>query len=787
MQSDHNMPEPTSCDERIEQNPDLPERPRRKWWVRWSPAWIAVLVVVASSAGAFLFYQHGYGRNVEEELRKGAFQDTASIFVNSKTLVLGAPASAAETVDDLRRAGFTESRENPIGWFESKGDTLVIHAVSQTESTMLRFSANKIVQILALPDNSTLAQYQLDPQLITNVSLRNRERRRLLRFGEIPKILIDAVVSAEDKRFFRHQGFDLFRIVKAAYVNLGKGRAAEGASTITMQLARSLWLKPDKSWKRKEAQFFMALGLERKLSKHQIFEHYSNEVYLGHRGTYDIHGFGEATRVYFDKPIGALTLSEAATLAGVIQRPGYYNPFQFPGRVRQRRDRVLVLMHRNGCITDRELALAMAEGLNLSSGAGESVEAPYYVDLVKAELRNQMAAVRPGREGYEVHSTLDPRLQRAALEAVRIGMRSVDRQLRHPGTSAPTPQVALVALDPRTGSIKALVGGRDYNVSQLNHTLANRQPGSVFKPFVYAAALRSAEQQGVDIFTPATLLDDVPTTFWFAQQPYEPTNFKQQFLGEVTLRQALSKSLNVATIQLAERVGYSSVVEMARSAGFSQDIQPTPAVALGTYECTPLEIAAAYTVFANQGVYVQPHLVSHVRGDGGARIYSHRPVTHRVLTPQVAYLMVNLLEEVLRSGTGAGVRARGFTVPAAGKTGTSRDGWFAGFTTDLLCVVWVGFDDHRDLKLEGAKSALPIWTEFMKQAVTLMGRPKAFQRPSGIQTAQVDAVSGQLATPECPAVRSEVFITGTLPVEFCTRHGNPFVDTRATASPAVAQ
>jgi penicillin-binding protein 1B len=226
---------------------------------------------------------------------------------------------------------------------------------------------------------------------------------------------------------------------------------------------------------------------------------------------------------------------------------------------------------------------------------------------------------------------------------------------------------------------------------------------------------------------------------------------------------------------------------MARSAGFSQDIQPTPAVALGTYECTPLEIAAAYTVFANQGVYVQPHLVSHVRGDGGARIYSHRPVTHRVLTPQVAYLMVNLLEEVLRSGTGAGVRARGFTVPAAGKTGTSRDGWFAGFTTDLLCVVWVGFDDHRDLKLEGAKSALPIWTEFMKQAVTLMGRPKAFQRPSGIQTAQVDAVSGQLATPECPAVRSEVFITGTLPVEFCTRHGNPFVDTRATASPAVAQ
>jgi penicillin-binding protein 1B len=216
---------------------------------------------------------------------------------------------------------------------------------------------------------------------------------------------------------------------------------------------------------------------------------------------------------------------------------------------------------------------------------------------------------------------------------------------------------------------------------------------------------------------------------------------------------------------------------MARSAGLSQDIQPTPSIALGAYESTPLEIAAAYTVFANHGVYVQPHLVSYVRGDGTAPIYSHHPVTHRALTPQVAYLMVNLLEDVLRSGTGAGVRARGFTIPAAGKTGTSRDGWFVGFTSDLLCVVWVGFDDNRDLKLEGAKSALPIWTEFMKQAVTLMGRPKSFQPPSGIMTAQVDPISGQLAKPECPAARSEIFVNGTAPVEFCNRHGSPLLVT----------
>ncbi len=719
-------------------------------------------------------------------MRKGAFKDTASIFVHSRTLVVGTPASAAETVEDLRRAGFTESRKNPIGWFESKGDALWIHTVSRNETTMLRFAANRMVQILA-PVNSASDRYQIDPQVIANVSLRNRERRRLLRFGEIPGPLIDAVVSVEDKRFFQHRGFDFLRIVKAAYTNLRQGRAAEGASTITMQLVRSLWLTPDKSWKRKEAQFFMALRLERKLSKQQIFEYYSNQVYLGHRGTYDVHGFGEAARVFFGKPIGALTLADAATLAGIIQRPSYYNPFQFPGRARARRDRVLILMRRNGYITDGELVRARAEALTLSADAAESTDAPYYLDLVKSELQNELTDATAGPGGFQVYSTLDPRLQHAAQEAVRVGMLGVDRQLRRTGPNAPTPQVALVALDPRTGSIKALVGGRDYNASQLNHTLAKRQPGSVFKPFVYAAALRSGERPGGAVFTPSTLLDDVPTTFWFAQKPYEPNNFKRQFRGEVTLRDALSQSLNVATIHLAERVGYGSVVDVARSAGLSRDIQPTPAIALGAYESTPLEIAAAYAVFANQGVYIRPHLVSHVLGEGGGRVYSHRAVSHRALTPQVAYLMVNLLEEVLHSGTGAGVRGRGFSAPAAGKTGTSRDGWFAGFTSNLLCVVWVGFDDHRDLRLEGARSALPIWTEFMKQAVALTGRPGAFRPPAGIVSAKVDPASGQLAAADCHGVRSEVFIAGTQPVELCTLHGRSVANKTSVASGAASR
>ncbi len=756
-------------------------------WPRWWLIWIALSGLLVSGAVAFIFYQDRYGRMLEEGLRQGSFNDGASIFMDSEVLVVGARGSVAESAGHLRRAGYTESRENPVGWFEHRIDAVVIHPASAGKSTEIKFADDKIAQILTSPDNTELTQFQLEPQLLTSVTLRNRERRRLLKYCEIPQFLIDAVVSAEDKRFFSHGGYDLLRIVKSALVNLREGRPAEGASTITMQLVRSLWLAREKRWKRKEAQFFMALRLEQKLSKTEIFEYYANEVYLGERGTYAIHGFGEASRAYFDKPVGALTISEAAALAGVIQRPSYYNPIRFPQRVRERRDRVLHFMRLNGHITEQDYERATAEPLNLSPGAQESPEAPYYVDLIRAELKRHLAGVIPARTVYQVHSTLDPRLQIAAEEAVRNGMVNVDKLLPNSGTIDPYPQVALVALDPRTGAIKALVGGRDYNESQLNHALASRQPGSVFKPFVYAAALRTAEQQRVNTLTTATLLDDVPTTFWFREQSYAPSNYKQTFRGEISVREALSRSVNVATVQLAQRVGYRAVVALARSAGFSEDIQPTPAVALGAYESTPLEVAGAYTVFANQGLYVQPHMVSHVLGDGGVLMYGHEPMTQRALTPQVAYLIVNLLEDVLRSGTGAGVRARGFTAPAAGKTGTSRDGWFAGFTSDLVCVVWVGFDDHRDLKLEGAKSALPIWTEFMKQAVLILGAPKRFRQPPGIVSVEIDPLSGLLGTAQCPIVRSEVFIAGSQPVEFCNRHGEPIDKTRVTATLAAQE
>jgi penicillin-binding protein 1B len=590
-------------------------------------------------------------------------------------------------------------------------------------------------------------------------------------------VLVNAIISAEDKRFFYHAGIDPIRLVKALYVDLREGRKEQGASTLSQQLARGFWLNPEKSWTRKLAEAVITVQLEQKLSKEEIFEHYCNMIYLGWRGGFRIHGFGEGAEVFFGKDMRQLALPEAATLAGMIQRPSVYDPFRHPGRVVERRNIVLSLMRQNGFISEAEYREAAAAPLMLARGASQSIDAPYFVDLVNDTLQNMFQDLDFQSSSYRVYTTLDMDLQRAAMEAVRVGVPLIDEQIkkqrRFRGQTPPEAQVALVALDPHTGQVKALIGGRNYGTSQLNRALAKRQPGSIFKPFVYATALDTAVEGGPRILTASTTVMDQPTTFWYDGKAYEPSNFKHEFYGSVTLRQALAKSMNVATVKVAEMVGYDSVVDVARRAGLNYDIHPTPAVALGAYEVTPLEIAGAYTIFANGGYFVKPTYVSMVRSQNGKSIYASKVDKQRALDPRVAYLMTNLMEEVVRSGTGAGTRARGFTAPAAGKTGTSHDGWFAGYTSDLLCIAWVGFDDNRELNLEGAHSALPIWAEFMKRALTYRAyrNPMPFQAPDGIVTVQVDPASGMLATGSCPLTRAEVYIAGTQPVGACPLHG----------------
>jgi len=744
---------------------------------------IAATLAFVLLAGVSTYYYTKYSRLIDQKLRAGPFANTAKIFAAPRLIAVGDAVTADQIAAQLRSCGYTESRGNAMGWFQIRPD----HGIEiypgpdsyfDEEAGVIKFTGGHISQIVSLRDNTSRGQYQLEPQLITNLFDRNREKRRLVKFDDIPKVLIDAVTSAEDKRFFQHQGFDPLRIVKAAYVDLREGRKEQGASTLSQQLARGLWLEPEKRWTRKLAEFLITLRLEQTLSKQQIFEDYANQIYLGRRGSFSINGFGEASEAYFGKDIRQLTLPEAATLAGMIQRPGYYNPFRYPDRVRERRNVVLSLMRQNGDVDDREYALAEESPLNLAKGASQSVDAPYFVDQVNEFLQSQFQDIDFQANSFRVYTTLDLDLQRAATEAIREGMLGVDEQIRKQkrfkGQPIPEAQCALIALDPHTGEIKALSGGRNYGASQLNHILAKRQPGSIFKPFVYTAALNTALEGGAHILTAGTTVVDEPTTFWYDNKPYAPSNFKHEFHGTVTLREALAKSMNVATVKVGEMVGFQNVVDLAKKAGLNYNIQPTPAVALGSYDVTPMEMAGAYTIFANHGVYVKPNFVSMVRSQGGREIYQNQMEEHPVLDPRVAYLMTNLMEEVMRSGTAAGVRARGFTVPAAGKTGTSHDGWFAGYTSELLCIVWVGFDDDRQLDLEGAHSALPIWTEFMKRALDYRAYRNAqpFEAPDGIVSVQIDPESGMLATPNCPVTSTEVYISGTQPVTSCPLHSH---------------
>jgi len=747
--------------------------------------WLIILsgLLVIAGLAVFTYFYAKFATIIDDKLRAGVFANSAKIFAAPQSVAVGDAVNPNDIVVELRRSGYSESRDNPIGYYQVRPNAIEVfpHADSyfDQEPGVIRFNNGKISQIVSLQDNTQRTQYQLEPQLIQAVSGASREKRRMVKFRDIPRVLVDAVTSAEDKRFFQHSGFDPGRILKAAYIDIREGRKDQGASTLSMQTARMFWLDQDKRWSRKLAETIITLQLEQKLSKEEIFEFYANQVPLGWRGSFAIHGFGEAAEVYLGKDLSQITLPEAAELAGMIQRPGIYDPYRHPDRLKERRNVVLSLMRQNDQIGDRDYALAVDTPLTVAKTGSSSVDAPYFVDLVNDTLQQKFQDTDFTSTGFRVYTTLDMRLQRAAGEAIRAGMAQVDelikKQRRWKGKTPPQAQVALIAMDPHTGEIKALAGGRNYGMSQLNHVLAKRQPGSIFKPFVYAAALDTGLTGQANPITISTTVVDEPTTFTFDNQPpYSPKNFDGKFKGTITLRTALAESRNVPTVKVALMAGLDSVVALANKAGMNYKIQPTPAVALGSYEITPLEAVGAYTIFANGGNYVKPSMIALVRDNHSNTVFKNKIEEKPVLDPRVAYLTTNLMEEVMRTGTAAGVRARyKFNVPAAGKTGTSHDGWFARYTSELLCVVWVGIDDNSELDLEGAHSAAPIWAEFMTRALNYREYrdTKPFRAPPGIVSIDVDSVTGMPATAFCPQTHPEVYIAGTEPVQVCTLHG----------------
>ena len=750
-------------------------------------ALVAFLILAVSFTIVFSYFYIKYDRIIEKRFRTPIFANSAKIYALPRVVRDGEKTDAKQIAAELRRAGYSDKDgESNLGTYHLVKGGIEITPGGESyhapEPARITIEDGQVSQIVSR--GNELSAYELEPQLVTALfDAEQRSKRELVKYNDIPPVMVQAVLAIEDRRFFEHSGVNYLRMMEAAWIDLMRGRHEQGGSTITMQLSRGFFLTPEKTIKRKLIEMLIAEELEHKFTKQQIFEFYANWVDLGQRGSFAISGFAEASKAYFNKDLKDITLPEAALLAGLIQRPSYLSPYRHPERAMERRNLVLETMVDTHAITREQADKAKAVPLKLAPPNVEASDAPYFVDMVREQLIGKFSENELNDSSYRIYTTLDPDLQKAAAQSVELGIKLVDEQVKKMRTkkvkvgkkietkveNGPQAQVALVALDPHTGAVLALVGGRDYGWSQLNHAVAKRPTGSIFKPFVYAAAMNTALDGSPNVITPASTVVDEASSFAYGDQIYEPRNYKEEYHGEVSLRYALAMSLNNATVKVAEEVGYDKVADLARSAGIAS-VKATPAMALGSYDASPLDMAGAYTVFSNSGVRLSPILLRSVRTSKGDVIANYNTDQKPVMDSRIAYVMTNMMEGVINNGLGyTAVRLRGFTPPAAGKTGSSHDGWFAGYTSNLLCIVWVGYDDYSDLRLSGAQTAAPIWAEFMKKAAALSmySDMREFSQPAGVVDVQLDKATNRLATPNCTDDYVSAFVAGTEPRDTC--------------------
>ncbi|MDD5559710.1 PBP1A family penicillin-binding protein [Candidatus Methylomirabilis sp.] len=582
-----------------------------------------------------------------------------------------------------------------------------------------------------------------------------------------PPLLIDAVLLMEDRRFYQHHGVDLRAVIRAAWANAQHGSIVQGGSTLTQQLARSRYLTHERSFSRKIKESVLALGLETTLSKPEILERYLNDVYLGQRGAYEVRGITAASRHYLGKEPDALHPAEVALLVGLIRSPNTASPLVSLRRARERRDLVLRRLLEERKLSDADYRRALKEPVRVVRDS--TVEATHFLDFVRKELEAKLSGASKGKT-LKVFTTLDIATQQAAHQAVVQGLSKLDgRRKRTPGNAV---EGALVALDVEAGAIKAMVGGRDYYRSQFNRAVqAKRQPGSLFKPFIYLAAFEAGHVDGREALTPATIVEDRPLAPDVENGRWRPRNFNDRYYGKVRLREALERSLNAATITIGEQVGLGRVIDQAKASGIESRLRPDPATLLGASEVSVLEITAAYGTLARGGTWIKPYTIKKVEDGQGHVLFEGGREARRAVSSQAAFLVTSILQGTIERGTAASARALGLTRNAAGKTGTSndlRDAWFVGYTPDLVAGVWVGVDSGASLQLTGAQAALPIWTQFIKQA-SVHHPSRSFEPPPGIVTAKIDPSSGLRLTPGCSGGVDEVFIQGTEPRATCSQ------------------
>jgi len=750
-----------------------------RWWKRgrWALAWTGVAIVCSLGLyGFYLFATLSLPRSEE--------QPPLLIYGAPFLLQPGLSIEEARLKDRLDGLGYHQVSGDieSCGDYRMTAESVDVYLHDYPDGHVKAFPVRlsleegRITQVLSLVENEEVFPVALEPPLLSGVRGESRQFREWVPLASIPRQVIDTVLAFEDRRFYQHPGVDPLAMARAAWTNLRSGAVVQGGSTITQQLAKNLYYSPRRTLVRKLKESLAAFILELKYGKEEILESYLNEIYLGQNGAVSIYGIGEAARQYFGKSLQALTIAETALLVGMIKAPNAYSPVRAPGLAKQRRDLVLQRLREAGHLSEQEFAEAVGAAVQVALTQESLTAAPYFVDYLLYQSEESAGEALP--PGAKLITTLDPVMQRVGETSLRRGLTQLESTypfLKRPGEPL---QGALVALDPETGGILAMAGGRDYRLSQYNRAVqARRQPGSLFKPLVYLAAFEASRESAVEAITPASLVLDAPVSFTTGTGSWSPQNYDREFRGKVTVRTALEQSLNIPAVRVAQTVGIHRITQLVRSLGLRSPLAKNLSLALGTSEVSLLEITAAFGAIAHGGRFVPPTPVQSLVAPTGEPLWHATLETHQAVSPQSGYLLTILLKGVVERGTASKARALGLHGIVAGKTGTTdkyRDAWFIGYTPDLVVGVWVGFDDGTELRLTGAQAALPLWVEFARQVIP--SNSPDFPIPTGVIMRDVDPESGQLATSRCPQVVSEVFIEGTEPTDYCAVHGSGFWD-----------
>ncbi len=732
-----------------------------------------ILTGFLTSSVVLTFYILSVARLVIQKMEGRIWELPSRVFASPPSLYPGALLLEKDLLEYLGRLGYQKIPKRPIqtGQWLKQGSLFEIglrpfRDLSGTHEPIfltIDLSEDKVVSLSQRFDGNIkqLFEVTLEPEQIGEFFGDKREERTVLSLGDVPKALQQGILLMEDREFYSHHGVSFRGTLRALWANVRGGKVVQGGSTLTQQLMKNFFLSPERTFTRKLREALMTLVAEKLYTKGQILEAYINEIYLGQRGSVSIHGFGEASRFYFSKPLKATTVGEQSLLIGLIASPGRYSPFNSLERAKSRRDLVLRVLLENQVISNVNYELATKESILKGEKREKEFRAPFFLDYVRQELESRFPESALNNEGYEIYTTLDPFLQIAAHHAVGEGLKSLEKYMARKNKNLESQkklEVAFISLSPQTGAIKAWMGGRNFEESQYNRVVqARRQPGSLIKPFVAATAL-SPMEDGKPVATAATVLDDSPATFSFAGKDWSPKNYEDIYGGKVTVRQAIERSLNVATINLAAQVGIRRLVTSFRSFGFD-NVEEIPSLALGSIEASPFELARAYTIFSNGGLRVQPLGVSTVIDPKGQQLEQRSLKVDRVLSEEVAYLVTSLLQGVVERGTAVSVRKSWLTGELAGKTGTTddyRDNWFVGFSPTLLTVVWIGYDDGTSTGMTGASTALQIWIRYMKEALKRMPEEK-FTIPKKVKFTEIDRLIG------CKGSTSEHFMEAFLP------------------------